>query len=88
MSEMKWELLTTIEGRIDADSLIAYLQAHEIRTELFQEGYGTLIPLSFGPLSEVQVFVPKEDFKEAVELLNNFRNGVESENTKDQQEKE
>ena len=80
MNDIPWKHLVTIEGRINADSLAAYLQANGIETELFQEGYGSLVPLSFGPLSEVQIFVPNENYDEALNLLKTFQEGSGSEN--------
>ncbi|MBN1305557.1 MAG: hypothetical protein JXA13_14050 [Anaerolineales bacterium] len=86
MSELNWEHLTTIEGRLNADSLSACLQAREIETKLFQEGYGSLVPLSFGPLSEVQIFVPKEKYAEAVMLLNDFQEGIDDRSSENEGE--
>ena len=37
MSEMKYEMLAEIYGRMEAELIKSYLEAHEIDVELFQE---------------------------------------------------
>lgn len=73
MNDMKYELLTELTNRLEADLLESYLEANEIDVELFQESVGqNAFPVTNEILGRVQVFVPKEKMKDAKKLLNNF----------------
>ncbi len=73
MDEMKYELLTEISGRMQADLLESFLEANGVDVELFQESVGhTIYPVNVDALGNVQVFVPKEDIKKAKKLLEEF----------------
>ncbi len=70
---MKYEKLTELTNRLEADLLESYLEAHGIDVELFQESVGqNAFPVTNEILGLVQVFVPKEKIEEAQQLLNNF----------------
>lgn len=74
MDELKWELLAELSGRAEAEILKSYLEAQGIEVQLFQEGAGQdAYPVSFGPLSEVQVFVPNDKITEAREYWEAFK---------------
>jgi Putative prokaryotic signal transducing protein len=81
MDELKWELLTEISGRIDAEMLKSYLEAEGIEVQLFQEGAGQdLYPVTFGPLAMVQVFVPNDKIDDARSILESYNSqGTDSE---------
>lgn len=73
MDEMKYELLTEISGRMQADLLESFLEANGIDVELFQESVGhSIYPVNIDMLGNVQVFVPKEKMKLAKKLLGEF----------------
>lgn len=73
MNEMKYELLTELGSRMQADLLESYLEANGIDTELFQEAVGrSIYPVTVDGLGRVQVFVPKDKLEEAKKLLENF----------------
>lgn len=73
MNEMKYELLTELSSRMQADLLESYLEANGIDTELFQESVGhSIYPVTVDGLGRVQVFVPKDKLKKAKKLLENF----------------
>lgn len=73
MDEMKYELLTEISGRMQADLLESFLEANGVDVELFQESVGrTIYPVNIDMLGNVQVFVPKEKIKLAKKLLDEF----------------
>ena len=73
MDQLTWELLTEIEGRLEADLLQSYLEANDVPVELFQEAVGHHIyPVTMDGLGRVQVFVPKEKGQEARALLEEF----------------
>ncbi len=70
MSEMKYEMLAEIYGRIEAELIKSYLEANEIDIELFQESIGqNIYPTTIDQLGKVQVFVKKENLEEARILL-------------------
>lgn len=79
MNELKWELLTEVQGRAEAEILKAYLLGNGIEdVELFQESLGQHIyPTTLDILGNVQVFVPKEQAAEAQVLLEEYINGTE-----------
>jgi hypothetical protein len=67
MAKLKWELLAEINGRMEADVLRSYLEAEGIGVELFQGAIGHHIyPTAW---DHVQLFVSKDQFSEANELL-------------------
>ncbi len=72
---MKWQLLTKVYDRIEAEMMKSALEAQEISAELMQESVGETIPVSFGKFAEVQIFVPKESFEEANEWLEEYNQG-------------
>ena len=75
MNEMKWEKLTDVYGRIQADVIKSFLEAEGIPVELFQEAVGRHIyPTTIDGLGHVQIFVPKEKFEEAQQLFDAFQN--------------
>jgi len=73
MDELKWELLTEVQGRLQADLLKSYLEAYGIDVELFQESIGHHIyPVTVDGLGRVQLFVSKEQAEEAHKLLDEY----------------
>jgi hypothetical protein len=71
--EMKYELLTELTGRLEADLLESYLEANGVDVELFQESVGqNAYPVTVDMLGHVQVFVPKGKLKQAKKLLEKF----------------
>lgn len=73
MNAMKYELLTELTSRLEADLLESYLEANGIDVELFQESIGqNIYPVTIDMLGYVQVFVPKDKLKQAQKLLENF----------------
>lgn len=73
MDEMKYDLLTELHSRLEADLLESYLEANGIDVELVQEAIGHHIyPVTVDGLGHVQVFVPKEKVKKAKKLLEKF----------------
>ncbi|MBK6794092.1 MAG: DUF2007 domain-containing protein [Anaerolineales bacterium] len=73
MDEMKYELLTELNSRMQADLLESFLEANGVDVELFQESVGhSIYPVNVDMLGRVQVFVPKEKIQKAKELLEYF----------------
>lgn len=78
MDELKWELLTEVHGRLEAEFIKSYLEASGIDVELFQESVGHHIyPVTIDGLGRVQIFVSKQQSKEAQQLLEEYLNARE-----------
>ena len=75
MDELKWEHLTDVQGRYEADILKAYFEANGIEIETFQESLGQHIyPTTLDILGNVQLFVSKDHVVEARKLLEEYNN--------------
>ncbi len=71
MDELKYELLAEVYGRMEAELIKSYLEAHEIDVELFQESIGqNIYPTTVDMLGNVQIFVKKDKIEEARILFN------------------
>jgi hypothetical protein len=80
MDELKWQVLTETNGRMEADILKSYLEAEGIQVELVQEAVGHHIyPVTIDGLGRVQLFVSKEQFPEAKEILAEYNESLKSE---------
>lgn len=78
MDELKWELLSEVQGRLEGEFIKSYLEAQGIDVELFQESVGHHIyPVMVDGLGRVQIFVPKEQAVEARKLLEEYTNAKE-----------
>jgi hypothetical protein len=78
MDELKWELLAEVQGRLEAELLKTYFEAYGIDVELFQESVGHHIyPVTVDGLGRVQLFVSKEQTKEAHQLLDEYNTARE-----------
>lgn len=70
MTSLPWVHIADVQGRLNAELIESFLKAHEIEVELIQEAVGRLIyPVEVDRLGQVQVFVPREQAREARELL-------------------
>ncbi len=78
MNELKWGLLTEVQGRAEADMLKAFLMGNGIEdVELFQEALGqNIYPTTLDMLGLVQVFVPNEFLEPAKKLLDEYNNAT------------
>jgi len=75
MDRMTWDLLTEVQGRLEADLLKSYLEAQGVEVELFQEAVGHHVyPVMVNGLGKVQLFVPKDRIDIARQLLYSFNN--------------
>ena len=73
MDELQWELLTEVQGRLEAELLKSYFEAYGIDVELFQESVGHHIyPVTIDGLGRVQLFVSKDQAWEAHQLLDEY----------------
>ncbi len=73
MDELKWELLTKVQGRLEANLRQTYFSAYGIDVELFQEAVGHHIyPVTINGLGRVQLFVAKDQAAAARQLLDDY----------------
>ena len=78
MDELKWEHLTDVQGRFEADILTAYFEEYGIEITTFQESLGQYIyPTTLDMLGNVQIFVSKEQAEDARKLLEEYNNAKE-----------
>ena len=78
MDELKWEVLTEVQGRYNADIIKSYFEANGIEVELFQESLGQHIyPTQLDILGRVEIFVPKEQADAARKLLEEYNEALE-----------
>jgi hypothetical protein len=77
MDELKWEKLTEVQGRLEADLIESYLEANGVDVELIQESVGySVFPVTIDGLGRVQIFVPKDKGQDARQLLKEYNDGV------------
>ena len=74
MDELKWEVLTEVQGRLEAEFIKSYLEAQGIDVELFQESVGLTMGITIDGLGTVQIFVPKEQAADARQLMEEYNN--------------
>jgi hypothetical protein len=75
MDELKYDFLTDVQGRWQADLLKSYFEAYGVEAELFQESIGQHIyPTTLDILGNVQIYVPKEQLARARKLLEEYYN--------------
>jgi len=73
MNPLKYTLLTEIQGRMQAELIESYLEAHGIDVELIQESVGQhAYPVTVDGLGRVQIFVPSRFIQTAKDLLKRF----------------
>jgi hypothetical protein len=85
MDELKWEHLTDVQGRYNADILKAYFEGYGIEIETFQEALGQHIyPTMLDMLGNVQIFVSKEQVEDARKLLDEYNNAAPEKDNDDQ----
>jgi hypothetical protein len=76
MDELTYENIADVNGRLEAEVIESFLEAHGIDVELVQESIGhSAYPITIDGLGHVQVFVPKSKGAEARELLKIYKNG-------------
>lgn len=78
MEELKYEKLTDVQGRLEANMVESYLEAQGIDVELIQESIGqSSYALTVDGIGRVQVFVPREMLEEARQLLKELHEGID-----------
>jgi hypothetical protein len=80
MDTMKWDKLTEVQGRLEAELIESFLEANEVDVELIQESVGhSAFPVMVDGLGRVQIFVSKDKIQEARELLKDYDEGLKQE---------
>jgi hypothetical protein len=77
MNDMKYEVITEVSGRPEAEFIKSYLEAQGIDVELFQESVGQTMGLTINGLGTVQIFVRKDQAAEARQVLEDYNNAKE-----------
>jgi hypothetical protein len=73
MNNLKWKKVAEVQGRLEAELIESYLEAHGIDVELIQEAIcRSIYTVTVDGLGRVQLFVPMEKIEEARELLADF----------------
>ena len=81
MDELTWELLSEVQGRLEAEFIKSYLESQGIEVELFQESIGhNIYPVTVDGLGRVQIFVPKDQAAEARQLLEEYNQSNQGSN--------
>jgi hypothetical protein len=80
MDQLTYEILTDVNGRLEAEMIESFLEAHGIDVELVQESIGhSAYPVTINGLGHVQIFVPKSKIIEARELYKIYQEGTTEE---------
>lgn len=62
-------------GMLDAEMIRALLKSFNIHAQIFQESAGVTYGMVFGKMGEVDIFVPKKEVKDALEILEAYDKG-------------
>ncbi len=76
MSEQTWEVLTEVDGELNAEIMRGLLEAQGIPVNLSQEGAGKVYGLTIGEFGRVEILVPSSYLVEARQVLVDLNNGV------------
>lgn len=77
------ELVWTSPGMLDAEMIRTLLKSYGIAVQLLQESAGATYGINFGPLGAVDIFVKKDQAKEARKILNDYHSGKLEEDDSD-----
>jgi hypothetical protein len=69
------ELVWTAAGMLDAEMIRSLLESFGIKAALLQESAGAAYGINFGPLGDVDVYVPQEMADKAKEILADYQSG-------------
>ena len=76
MAEQTWEVLTEIDGELNAEIMRGLLEAQGIPVSLSQEGAGKVYGLTIGEFGRVEILVPSDYLAQARQVLVDLNNGV------------
>ncbi len=73
MEKLAYEFLVEVGGKMEAELLKSFLEAEGVPAEIFQDSImSSSYPTTFSP---ARIFVPKAQYEEALQLLEQFQNG-------------
>lgn len=72
MNSEHWETIYSSNGPLHAEILRSLLEAQDIPVFLSQEGAGSALGLTIGPLGEIQVMVPSSRVFLARQILADY----------------
>lgn len=75
MSDPQWKVVIEVPGDIQAEIIRNMLEAEGIKVFLNQEGAGRAVGLTMGPMGEVQIMVPDNQFDQARQLIDDYYEG-------------
>jgi hypothetical protein len=75
MSDPQWKVVIEVPGDVQAEILRNLLEADGIKVFLNQEGAGRAVGLTMGPMGEVQIMVPDNQFDQAHQLIDDYYGG-------------
>ncbi len=84
MDEMKYVLLTEVLGQWKAQIIENMLKTDGIEVVLIQDSLSQ--STYFNPFATVQVYVPKEEFQQASELLKQFEETFKNDDEEEDEE--
>ena len=70
-----YECIYTAQGKLEAESIKAFLESFEIPSEIYQESAGTVYGLTVGLLGAADVMVPSQLAEQARVLLEKLDRG-------------
>lgn len=76
MNEQTWEVLTEVDGELNAEILRGLLEAQGIPVSLSQEGAGKVYGLTIGEFGRVEILVPSGYLAQGRQVLVDLDNGV------------
>jgi hypothetical protein len=80
MDQLTYEILSEVNGRLEAEMIESLLEAQGIDVELVQDSVGhSIYPVAVDGLGRVQIFIPKIKAQEAREWLKIYREGIAEE---------
>ena len=75
MSEHQWVVVTKVSGEFIGELLRGLLEAQNITVQLFNKGAGRAFGFSVGPLSEIEILVPKNQEDDAIRIIEQYESG-------------
>lgn len=76
MAEQSWEVLTEVDGELNAEIMRGLLEAQGIPVSLSQEGAGKVYGLTIGEFGRVDILVPSGYLAQARKVLDDLNRGV------------
>ncbi|MGD2252801.1 MAG: DUF2007 domain-containing protein [Anaerolineales bacterium] len=64
--------VASVSGNFEAELLRSLFDAHGIQVWLSQEAVGSVIPLTVGPMAQVDLMVLEDQFEKALEVLSDY----------------